>query len=51
MEKTIVLNESFFECLVKLGNQDRKAVMNTIKLMKEDITMPSFHQPMYSFNE
>ena len=41
MEKTIVLNESFFECLVKLGNQDRKAVMNTIKLMKEDITMPS----------
>ncbi len=41
MEKTIVLNDSFFECLVKLGNQDRKIVMNTIKLMKEDITMPS----------
>ena len=41
MGKTIVLNESFFECLVKLGNQERKAVMNTIKLMRDDITMPS----------
>ena len=41
MKKTIVLNDSFFECLVKLGNQDRKMVMNTIKLMKEDISMPS----------
>lgn len=41
MEKKIVLNDSFFECLVKLGNQDRKIVMSTIKLMKEDITTPS----------
>ncbi|MBR4734139.1 MAG: hypothetical protein IK081_15405, partial [Lachnospiraceae bacterium] len=41
MEKKIVLNESFFECLVKLGNQDRKSVMNTIKMMKDDITTPS----------
>lgn len=41
MEKKIVLNDSFFECLVKLGNQDRKLVMNTVKIMKEDITTPS----------
>lgn len=41
MKKTVVLNDSFFECLVKLGNQERKMVMNTIKLMKEDISMPS----------
>lgn len=41
MEKKIVLNDSFFECLVKLGNQERKMVMNTVKIMKEDITTPS----------
>lgn len=41
MEKKIVLNDSFFECIVKLGNQERKAVMNTVRLMKEDITTPS----------
>lgn len=41
MQKNIAFKDSFFDSLNKLGNQDRKSTIATIKEMRKDISMPS----------
>ena len=41
MEKQIVITDSYMFSVGKLNNQERKQATNTIKQMREDITIPS----------